>query len=191
MVWNNAFAELNTSVVDYFGESVDYLSLDTLTAVNGIQATLNRGGEDGTALFNMPVASVAVPAFGDSVTDGDAVVWRIAEVLQKFSDRTPCNLRRADFWHAVTAEYPLTNGTGWADHTTGIIAMIIPSTSSEVIDAEDGRAVNTFEVHTQNLDSLTHKMRFKWGSRYLYITGIRADATDALTSVFDVIEEEA
>lgn len=191
MSWNTAFAELNASVDDYFGESVDYLSLDTLTAVNGIQATLNRGGEDGSAVFNMPVASVAVPAFGDKITDPDAQEWRISEILQKFSGRTPCNLKRIDFWHTIDAEQPLSAGTGWEDHTTGITAMIVPGASSEVIDAEDGREVNTFEVHTQNLDSITHKMRFQWGTRYLYVTGIRADETDALKTVFDVIEEEA
>ena len=190
MTWTDAFAELNTSVEDYFGESVDYLSLDGGTAVAGITATLNRGGEDGMAVFNMPVASVAVPAFGDKITasDGD---WRISEILQKFSDRTPCNLRRADFWFTIAAEYYDDNSDTWKDHTIGITAMVIPASSAEVIDAEDGRSVNTFEVHTENLNSITHKMRFKWGSRYLYVTGVISDATDALKTVFEVIEEEA
>ena len=195
MTWPDAFAELNTSVVDYFGESVDYLSLDELTAVNGIAATLNRGGEDGDAVFNMPVASVAVPAFGDSITDSDAVVWRIAEVLQPFSDRTPCNLKRSDFWHTIDLQYMRTDTEVWDDNTEDIVAMINPTSSNEVISADDGHSITIYEVKIEYLTTPTRKMRFKWVNgavtRYLYIQGRRDDDTSGLTTTYECVEEEA
>jgi head-tail adaptor len=195
MTWQNAFAELNASVVDYFGESVDYLSLDGLTAVNGISATLNRGGEDGDALFNMPVSSVAVPAFGDRITDGDAVAWRISDVLQPFSDRTPCNLKRSDFWYSVDLQYMKDDTEVWDDHTTGIISMINTTSSNEVISADDGHAVTVYEVKVEYLTTPTRQMRFKWVNgavtRYLYIQGRRDDESHGLTTIYECVEEEA
>ena len=195
MTWQDAFAELNTSVVDYFGETVNYLSLDGLTAVNGISATLNRGGEDGEALFNMPVASVAVPAFGDSITDTDSTVWRIAEVLQPFSDRTPCNLKRSDFWHNVDLQYMKSDTEVWDDHTEDMQALINTTSSSEVISAEDGHAVTVYDVHVQYLTTPTRQMRFKLVNgavtRYLYIVGRRDDASHSKSTIFECTEEEA
>jgi hypothetical protein len=191
MAWSDAFSELNSSVVDYFGESVNYLSLDELTAVNGISATLNRGGDDGMALFNMPKASVETPAFGDSITDSDSVVWRISKILQPFSDRTPCELMRSDFWASVDLQEMDNSSEIWTDNTLDITVMIKTSSSSEVIAAEDGHDVTVYEVHAQYLVTPTSRMRFKWGSKYLYITGRRDDDSHGLTTVYDCVEEEA
>jgi hypothetical protein len=188
MTWETAFAELNTSVVSYFGETVDYVSLDALTTVNDISATLNRGGDDGTAEFNMPVASVAVPAFGDKITDSDAVEWRISEIRQKFSDRTPCILMRSDFWETVDIEYH-TSGA-WATHTSSVSCLITANSSFE--DLDDGFIEETeYTVKTQYLAAPTQKMRFKWGSRYLYITGKRPDESNELTVEWDCSEIES
>ena len=191
MAWNDAFAELNTSVVDYFGETISYLSLDGLTAVVGFSATLNRGGEDGSATFNMPKTAVETPAFGDKVTDSDGVEWRIAEVLQPFSDRTPCNLKRSDFWETLDLQYMTDDGEVWENHTTGITGLLMVSSSSEVVAAGDGHSVTVYEVKTTHLITPDHDMRFKWGSKYLYITGIKDDDTHELTTTFDCVEMEA
>jgi len=188
MAWTDAFAEVNTSVTGYFGELVNYLSLDGLTAVNGITATLNRGGDDGTADFNMPVASVAAPAFGDSITDPDSVVWRISEVGQKFSDRTPCVLRRSDFWFLVNIEQFISGA--WETMTTNVYVMIEINSSFE--DLDDGFIeTNEYTVKSQYMLSTTQKMRFKWGTRYLYITGERPDMSNSFFTEWDCSEVEA
>jgi hypothetical protein len=188
MTWNTAFAELNASTVDYFGELVNYLSLDGNTAVTGISATLRRTGEDGSALFDMPAASVSVPAFGDSITDADSVVWRISEINQKFSDRTPCTLKRADFWKLVDIEQYITGA--WATITSSVYVMIDVDASFEDID--DGFIeTKEYTVKTQFMATPTQKMRFKWGSRYLYITGERPDNSQSFYTEWDCTEVEA
>lgn len=175
----------------YMGQVVDYLSRDGLTAVTDISAPLNRSGEDGTALVNLPVALVAAPVFADKITDPDAVEWRISRVLQRNNGQVPCELKRADFWITGNFETCAADGVTWSTHTSGVLALRHTSSSSEVISAEDGRAVEVMTLQTQHLTSITHKMRYKWGSRYLYVTGISPDDTDAKTTIFDVIEEEA
>jgi len=191
MTWQTAFVELNDSVEDHFGESVNYLSLNGLTAVTGITATLNRGGDDGKADFMMPTESVATPGFGDSLTDGDGVVWRIYEAMQKYSNITPCDLRRSEYWHSVVAEYYRTDTEVWATHTSGLTVHIENGSSVESLEPEDSNLANQFVLKTLLLASVTHKMRFKWGSRYLYVTGKRTDDTGTRWTLFDCVEDEA
>ena len=188
MTWTSAFAELNSSVVDYFGELVNYLSRDGLTAVTGISATLNRGGEDGLADFNMPTASVASPQFADSITDSDAVAWRISEVMQGFSDRTPCTLKRGDLWETVDLQGS-TNGV-WANITTGIYCLIEAQQSFEDFD-EFNDLTTEYVVKMQYQTTPTQKMRLKWGARYLYISGIRPDLQHNQWMEMDTREDEA
>lgn len=188
MTWSAAFAELNSSVVDYFGELVDYLSRDDVTAVTGISATLNRGGEDGLADFNMPTASVASPQFADKITDSDLTVWRISEVMQGFSDRTPCMLKRGDLWE--TMDLQASSGGTWSDITTGIPCLLEAQQSFEDFD-EFNDLTTEYMVKMQYQVTPTQKMRLKWGSRYLYITGIRPDLQHNQWMELDCREDEA
>jgi len=190
MAWADAVSALNTATVDYFGEAFTYLSLDGLTTAD-IISTMTRGTADGDAVLNLEVSNVAAPGFGDKVTGADAVEWRISEVLQPFSGRTPCNMKRGDFWKLMNLEEYSTSTDKWITNTTNILAMITTESSSEVVSADDGHSVDTFQVRTQYLTTPTRKMRFKWGSRYLYITGIRPDASYAKFTNFDCVEDEA
>lgn len=190
MSWSTAYAELNESIADVFGESLSYVSLDGLTTATISEGVMYRDGEDGQAKFDFPTASVASPAFGDSLTDGDGVVWRVYEVLQKDSALTPVMLRRSTQWHAIDSQSYDPNTDAWANVTTGIYAHIEQTDGTEVIAAEDGHAANAFDVRTQYLTTVTDRMRLKWGSRYLYVAGTVQDPDQNFTT-FKCVELEA
>ena len=189
MAWADAISEINTSTVEYFGEAFSYVSLDGLTTAS-VMATLTRGGADGDAVLNLDITDVAAPGFGDTVTGLDLVAWRISEVLQPFSSRTPCNMKRSDYWKLINLEEYNASDV-WVTNTLNIDAMIQISSSAESISAEDGHTIDTYEVRTQYLTTPTRKMRFKWGSRYLYITGIKPDSSNSQFTIFDCAEDEA
>jgi len=191
MSWATAISELNESTNDVFGESVDYESLDGLTTVAGITGVLYRDGEDGEGKFDMPTASVAAPGFGDKITDTEGVIWRVREAMQPDSGLTPLDLRSSDYFTTVTAEYYRDDTEVWATHTSGLIVLIEQSGSSEVLEPEDSRIIDQFTVRSQYLSSVTHKMRFKDGDRYLYVTGKQYDDSRSRYTEFECVEEEA
>lgn len=191
MTWTDAFTEVNSSVDSYFGELLNYESLDGLTVVTGMTATMRRGNEDGQADIDIPTSFLQDPEFGAVITDSNAVEWRIYNTMQTFSDRTPCELMRSGWWYNVDIEYYRDDTDVWDTHTTNVLAAIKISSSGEILDPEDNHIINTFVVRTQYLSSTTHKMRIKWGSRYLYITGIRPDDSNTRWVDMDCTEEEA
>jgi hypothetical protein len=189
-----SFTEMNTTLGNisaYMGRLVTWLSRNGVTTVASFNAPLNRVGEEGSALIHIPKSSVAIPAFADKITDDSAQEWRISEVLQDNDVHTPCNLRRIDQWESVDLQEMDDTTEVWDDNTLDILVLIRTTSASEVVAAEDGHAVTVYEVESQYLSTPTRQMRFKWGTKYLYITGRRDDDTHELTTIYDCVEEEA
>jgi len=172
------------------GEDVVYTDRETETDTN-ITTVIHRTGDEGTGFINVPTASIGSPLFGDKVLDANGDSWRISEVLQKLQGRTPCNLKRIEYWHLVTLQEYNDSTDTWTDNTVDILAMVNVPTSSEVISAVDGHAIDQYEIKTTYLTTPTQRMRFKLGTRYLYITGVRPDDSRSKWVIFDCVEEEA
>lgn len=155
------------------GEALTYLDRD---GANGKSFTtvMHRNGDDGSAVINIPVASVANPKFADKITDGDSVVWYISEAYETSQGRTYCELKQSTWWQTVTIE-TMTNGV-WGTLTANVLAMITANSALEDYD-EYNNTTTEYEIKMQYMATPAEKMRLKWGSVYIYITGITPDPT--------------
>lgn len=173
------------------GEALTYVSRANYAgATTALTTVMHRNGEDGTAVVNIQTASVASPLFADKITDGSAVVWYISEAQESSQGRTFCELKQSTHWDTIDIEAS-TNGT-WAAISGGssLLALINPEQSYEEFD--DFNAVTKeFTVKMKYLSTVTQKMRVKFGSRYLYITGVRPDRTESRYLELDCREDEA
>ena len=149
---------------------------------------MHRNGEDGSATVNIPTASVAAPVFADKITDASAAIWYISDARETLQGRTYCDLKLSTWWQTVDIEEFA--GGSWGTHTASVICIIDANSSFEDFD-EFNSLTTEFTVRMQYMSDPTQKMRLKWGSRYLYITGIRPDETETRFMDLDCREDEA
>lgn len=167
------------------GEALTYNDRDGGADVT-FTTVMHRNGEDGSAVVNIPTASVAAPLFADKITDSSAVVWYISETQEASQGRTFCELKQSTWWQTVDLES--SSGGTWSTTTSNIICIIEAQQSYEELE-DYGTTTKEFVVKMQYQVTPTSRMRLKWGSRYLYITGIRPDETNTRFIELDCRED--
>jgi hypothetical protein len=148
----NTKADL-TNILALDGESVTHTARDTTETA--MTTVIHRTGEEGDGLINIPTASVASPLFNELITDANSDTWRISEVRQAVQGRTPCNLKHTDYWETIDLQEMPTDTETWTNNTTGILAMITAISSNEVISAETGHGITTYEVLSGRASKIT------------------------------------
>jgi hypothetical protein len=176
-----------TAILTADGESVTYTN-------NGVQKAatsmvIHRVGDQGSAFINVPSALVTTPLFSDKVVDASGTTWYVSEVMQKCQDRTPCNLKHADYWKTLTLE-KFSSGS-WTTQQASVMALV--ETTASVEDFDEFAVLNTeYTITTTYIAAATGRMRFKTsGSRYYYINGITPDLSGSKTIQFACSENEA
>jgi head-tail adaptor len=169
------------------GEAIVHTDRDAVGSTN-ITTVIHRNGDNGSAVVNIPTASVASPLFADKIVDANTVTWYISEVQETSQGRTFCELKKSTWWKTVDIETS-SNGV-WSTHTASVICMIEPQQSYEELE-DYGALTREFVVRMQYMATPNQRMRLKWGTRYLYITGIRPDETETRFIELDCREDEA
>jgi len=189
MGFADALSELNTSVGDYFGETVDYLSADGGTSVTGIADTVvDYMDEEGSAMIDVPVASVSAPTVGGKLTLADSSVWRIYDFGNVKWGYTPCDIREDSYWHTCVLEY-YTAGA-WATWTAAVEVYMSEAVAAEFLDGETAHVEMTYTARTMFQATPTEKMRFNLGGTFYYISGISPDATKARYLEMDLVRRK-
>ena len=169
------------------GEALTYNDRDGGANVN-FTTVMHRNGEDGSAVVNIPTANVSNPLYAAKITDAAAIVWYISEAQETSQGRTFCNLKQSTWWQTVNIE-TATAGV-WSTHTSNVICVLDAEQSYEDFD-EYNSLTKEFTAKMQFMSTPTQRMRLKWGSRYLYVTGIRPDETNQRFIEVDCREDEA
>jgi len=178
MGFADALSELNTSVGDYFGETVTYVSADGNTTVSGIEdVVVDYMDEEGSAMIDVPVASVSAPTVGAKLTLADTSVWRVYDHGNVKWGYTPCDIRSDDYWHTCVLEY-FTAGN-WATHTTGLEVYMSEASVTEYLDGETSNVEMTYQARVMYLATPTERMRLNLGGTYYYLTSVAPDASKA------------
>jgi len=176
MGFSDALSELNDSVSDYFGETVDYVSADGNTTVSDIEdVVVDYMDPEGEAMLDLPIASVSSPGVGAKITLDDLSEWYIYDYSNVKWGYTPCDIRSADYWQVCTLEHFV--GNDYEAHTTGLAVYFAQATTSEFLDGETANVESTYPARCMFLTTPTEKMRLKVGTEYYYIVGIEDDAS--------------
>ncbi len=176
-----------TAILAADGEALTWQSRDGGAAV-AITTVMHRNGENGSAVINIPVADVAAPEFSDKITDGAAVDWYVSNVNETSQGRTYCELKKSSWWQTVNIEENIA-GT-WSVHTAGVLGILESRSSVEDFD-EFNQLQTDYTFKCMYLSDPTQKMRLKFGSRKLYITGIINDETRSRWSEIECVEVES
>lgn len=174
------------NILSLDGEVLTYTSRDGGAAVT-MKTVIHRDGEDGSGVINIPVADIVTPVFADKIVDEDGIIWYVTDTRETLQGRTFCDLKQSTFWQTVDIEEFA--GT-WGTHTASVICLIESTSSLEDFD-EFNSLTTEYTVKMEYMSDPTQKMRIKWGSKYLYITGIRSDESYSRWIELDCREDEA